>query len=77
MVPSAFTCSLIDEEPAAIWGIPFGYPARRKVVVWVGRRRTLVRGRGTVEGTFACALIDADIQSAFDDEEKVEEDIES
>ena len=71
MVPSAFTRSLIDEKPAVIWGIPFGYPARRKIMVWVGRGRTLVRGRGTVEGTFACALIDADIQSAFHDEEKV------
>ena len=68
MVPSAFTRSLIDEEPAVIGGIPFGDPARRKIVVWVGRRRALVRGRGTVEGTFACALIDADVRSASYDE---------
>ena len=71
MIPSAFTRSLIDEKPAVVGGVPFGYPARRKVVVGVGRRRALVRGRGTVEGTFACALIDADIQSACYDEQKV------
>lgn len=72
MVPSAFTRSLIDEKPAVIGGIPFGYPARRKVVVGVGRRRrTLVRGRGTVEGTFASALIDTNMQSVSYDEDKV------
>ena len=71
MVPSAFTRSLIDENPAVIGGIPFGYPARRKVVVGVGRRRrALVRGRGTIEGTFACLLIDTDMQSACHDEQK-------
>ena len=73
MVPSAFTRSLIDEKPAVIRGIPFGYPARRKVVVGVGgrRRRALVRGRGTVEGTFASALIDTDMQSVSHDGDKV------
>ena len=70
MVPSAFTRSLIDEKPAVIWGIPFGYPARREIVVGVGRRRALVRGRGTVEGTFARALIDTDMQSATHEGEK-------
>ena len=71
MVPSALTRSLIDEKPAVIGGIPFGYPARGKVVVGVGRRRrALVRCRGTVEGTFASALIDTDTQSASHDEEK-------
>lgn len=63
-VPAAFTSSLIDEEPAAIWGIPFRYPARGKVVIGVGRRGALMRGRGAIEGTFTCALIDADSTSA-------------
>ena len=51
-VPAAFTSLLIDEEPTAVRGVPFGYPAWRKVVVGVGRV-------GTVEGTLACVLIDA------------------
>ena len=55
---------LKEEVPAAIWGIPFRYPARRKVVVGAGSRRALMRGRGAIEGTFACALIDADSKSA-------------
>lgn len=63
-VPAAFTCSLIDEEPAAIWGVPFRDPARRKVMIGARRRRALMRGRGPIEGTFACALIDADLKSA-------------
>ena len=71
MVPSAFTRPLIDEKPALIWGIPFGYPARRKIVVWVGRRRALMRGRGTVEGAFARALVDTDMQLASYDEGKL------
>ncbi len=52
-VPAAFTSLLIDEEPTAVRGVPFRYPAWRKVVIGVGR------GIGTVEGTFACVLIDA------------------
>ena len=50
-VPTAFASALIDEEPSAVRSIPFGYPARRKVVI---------RVRRTVESTFACVLIDAD-----------------
>ena len=57
MIPATLTSSLIDEEPAAIGGVPFGYPARRKVMIGVGRR-ALMRGRGTVEGTFTCTLVD-------------------
>ena len=58
-VPGALTSSLIDEKPATIGSVPLSYPARRKVVIGVGRRRSLMRGRGTVEGTFTSALIDA------------------
>ena len=64
MVPGTFTSPLIDEEPAVIGGVPFRYPARGKVVIGVGGRRALVRDRGAVEGTFACALIDADCKLA-------------
>lgn len=66
-VPAALTSPLINEKPAAIGGVPFGYPTRGKVVIRIGRRRALMRGRGTVEGTFACALIDADIKLALHD----------
>lgn len=61
-VPAAFTSALVDEKPAPIWGVPLSYPARRKIVIGVGR------ARGTVEGTFACVLVDADQKSAPQDE---------
>ena len=57
-VPATLTRLLVDEEPATVRGIPFGYPAGRKVVIGAGR------GRRTVEGTFTCMLIDADQRSA-------------
>ena len=33
-------------------------------MVGAGSRGALMRGRGAIEGTFACALIDADSKSA-------------
>ena len=66
--PAAFTSSLIDVKPATIGGVPFCYPARRQIVIGAGwrraLRRALMRGRRTVEGTFACALIDAGLELA-------------
>lgn len=40
-------------------------------MIGAGRRGALKRGRGTVEGTFACTLIDADSKSASHDEERM------
>lgn len=40
-------------------------------MIGAGRRGALKRGRGTVEGTFACTLIDADSKSASHDEKKM------
>ena len=70
-VPAALASPLIDVKPATIRGVPFRYPARRKIVIGAGRRRALKRGGGTVEGTFTCALIDAGSESVSHDSESV------
>ena len=41
--PGALARALIDKKPAAIRSVPFSYPARRKAVIGVGRRGTLMR----------------------------------
>lgn len=69
--PAAFTSSLIDVKPATVGGVPFRYPAGRKIVIGAGRRRALMRGRGTIEGTFTCALIDAGSELVCHDPESV------
>lgn len=53
-IPASFASILIDEKPTTIRSVPFGRPARRKVMIRVRRRM----GR-TIKGTLACILVDA------------------